>query len=145
MQLELQSSDLKERYRTRLLYAISDAEKLAASEELDDVRLLDLEWADLVSTAEAVDLQLEGVKHKFSQITRQQVNKLSAGCNPSALPVCQPCQASHTSYLKQAHRQTNCVRMRSGVLAHPVARMLSLCAGGRFCRCDSSSSSTHAV
>jgi len=76
MQLELQSSDLKERYRTRLLYAISDAEKLAASEELDDVCLLDLEWADLVSTAEAVDLQLEGVKHKFSQITRQQVIRL---------------------------------------------------------------------
>lgn len=73
MQLELQSSDLKERYRTRLLYAISDAEKATAAEELDDACLLDLEWADLVSTAEAVDTQLEGVKHKFSLITRQQV------------------------------------------------------------------------
>lgn len=73
MQLELQSADLKERYRTRLLYAISDAEKAAAAKELDDACLLDLEWADLGTTAEAVDAQLEGVKKKFSQITRQQV------------------------------------------------------------------------
>lgn len=73
MQVELQSSDLKERYRTRLLYAISDAEKASAAEELDDACLLDLEWADLLKTAEAVDTQLEGVKRKFSQITRQQV------------------------------------------------------------------------
>lgn len=77
MQLELQSADLKERYRTRLLYAISDAESAAAAQELDDACLLDLEWADLVSTAEAVDVQLEGVKWKFSQITRQQVRPLT--------------------------------------------------------------------
>jgi dynein heavy chain len=74
MQLELQSSDLKERYRTRLLYAISDADKAAAAEELDDACMLDLEWADLVTTAEAVDAQLEGIKKRFSQITRQQVS-----------------------------------------------------------------------
>lgn len=77
MQLELQSADLKERYCTRLLYAISDAESAAAAQELDDACLLDLEWADLVSTAEAVDVQLEGVKWKFSQITRQQVRSLT--------------------------------------------------------------------
>ena len=76
MQLELQSGDLKERYRTRLLYAISDAEKAAAADELDDMCLLDLEWADLVKTANSVDEQLEDVKHKFSQITRQQVSYL---------------------------------------------------------------------
>lgn len=73
MQAELQSADLKERYRTRLLYAISDAEKAAAAEELDDACLLDAEWADLVGTAEAVNTKLDSVKRKFSQITRQQV------------------------------------------------------------------------
>jgi hypothetical protein len=79
MQLELQSADLKERYRTRLLYAISDAEKAAAAEELDDACMLDLEWADLGTTAEAVDEQLEGVKKKFSRITRQQVSSALFG------------------------------------------------------------------
>lgn len=74
MQQELQSSDLKERYRIRLLYAISDAEKASAAEDLDDVCLLDLEWADLVKTAETVDEELEGVKRRFSKITRQQVS-----------------------------------------------------------------------
>jgi hypothetical protein len=81
MQLELQSADLKERYRTRLLYAISDAEKAAAAEELEDACLLDMEWADLVNTAEAVDTQLEDVKCKFSQITRQQVRLRSRACS----------------------------------------------------------------
>lgn len=81
MQLELQSADLKERYRTRLLYAISDAEKAAAAEELEDACLLDMEWADLVNTAEAVDTQLEDVKRKFSQITRQQVRLRSRACS----------------------------------------------------------------
>lgn len=74
MLFELQSCDLKERYRTRLLYALSDSEKATAAEELDDASLLDLEWVDLVKAADAVDIKLEGVKRKFSQITRQQVS-----------------------------------------------------------------------
>jgi hypothetical protein len=78
MQMELQCVDLVERYRTRLLYAIADTEKAAAAEELDDVALLPVQWADLCRTADAVDEQLEAVKRKFSRITRQQVG-LTAG------------------------------------------------------------------
>lgn len=82
--MELQCSDLEERYRTRVLYAIAEPERTAASEELDDVQLLMLEWADLCKTAEAADEALEGVKHKFSQITRQQVGYT---CSMKHLPV----------------------------------------------------------
>lgn len=73
MQMELQCSDLQERYRTRLLYAITEAEQAAAAAELADAARLSQEWAKLCAAAEAVDVQLDGVKRKFSQTTRQQV------------------------------------------------------------------------
>eukprot|EP00878_Enallax_costatus_P045894 GHUV01055422.1.p1 GENE.GHUV01055422.1~~GHUV01055422.1.p1 ORF type:complete len:144 (+),score=50.81 GHUV01055422.1:55-486(+) len=73
MQMELQCSDLQERYCTRLLYAITDAEKETAAAELADTAKLTQEWAEVCEAAEAVDVQLEGVKRKFSQTTRQQV------------------------------------------------------------------------
>jgi histidinol-phosphate/aromatic aminotransferase/cobyric acid decarboxylase-like protein len=73
MHMELQCSELQERYRTRLLYAITEAEQAVAAAELADAAKLSQEWAELRAAAEAVDVQLEGVKRKFSQTTRQQV------------------------------------------------------------------------
>eukprot|EP00882_Tetradesmus_deserticola_P015126 GHRQ01016104.1.p2 GENE.GHRQ01016104.1~~GHRQ01016104.1.p2 ORF type:complete len:122 (-),score=41.75 GHRQ01016104.1:877-1242(-) len=73
MQMELQCCDLQERYRTRMLYAITEAEQAAAAAELADAAGLSQEWAELCTAAQAVDVQLEGVKRKFSQTTRQQV------------------------------------------------------------------------
>lgn len=74
--MELQCSDIVERYRTRLLYAITDAEKEEAERSLADTLTLSQQWADLCATAETVDLQLEGVKRKFSLTTHQQVQLL---------------------------------------------------------------------
>jgi hypothetical protein len=81
MQMELQCSDLQERYRTRLLYAITEAEQAIAAAELADATRLSQEWTELCAAAEAVDVQLDGVKRKFSQTTRQQVGCWNcAGC-----------------------------------------------------------------
>eukprot|EP00879_Flechtneria_rotunda_P031723 GHRR01034677.1.p1 GENE.GHRR01034677.1~~GHRR01034677.1.p1 ORF type:complete len:135 (+),score=57.93 GHRR01034677.1:430-834(+) len=77
MQMELQSSDLQERYRTRLLYAITAAERESAAAELADVSQLSHEWATLCETAERVDMQLAAVKIKFAEITKQQVQAVS--------------------------------------------------------------------
>lgn len=74
MQMELQCSDLQERYRTRVLYAITDSEKETASADVADAAKLSQEWCDLCEAAEAVDLRLEGVKQTFTQTTRQQVS-----------------------------------------------------------------------
>lgn len=71
--MELQCSDLQERYRTRLLYAITEPEQATAAAELADAAKLWDEWGELCRTAEIVDTQLDGVKQKFSQTTRQQV------------------------------------------------------------------------
>uniref|UniRef100_A0A383W4S5 Dynein-1, subspecies f n=1 Tax=Tetradesmus obliquus TaxID=3088 RepID=A0A383W4S5_TETOB len=78
MQMELQCSDLQERYRTRLLYAITEAEQAVAAAELADAARLSQEWAALCAAAEAVDVQLDGVKRKFSLTTRQQVAVFAA-------------------------------------------------------------------
>ncbi|KAF8069431.1 DHC1 [Scenedesmus sp. PABB004] len=78
MAMELQCADLVERFRTRLLYAISEAEQAAAAAELADAARLSDEWAALCAEAEAVDARLEGVKRAFSQTTRQQVEAFAA-------------------------------------------------------------------
>lgn len=73
MQVELLCSDLVERSRTRLLYAISESDKAAAATDLDDVSKLSQEWAELCAAAEAVDLQLDRIKRSFALTTHQQV------------------------------------------------------------------------
>lgn len=88
--MELQCSDLQERYRTRVLYAITEAEKELAAAELADTARLTQEWADLCEAAEVVDLQLEDVKQKFSQTTRQQVKPVVAALSSSGHTVDAP-------------------------------------------------------
>lgn len=78
MQMELTCVDLQERFRTRALYAISDAERAAGAAELDDACRLDAEWAALCAAAEAADARLAGVKRRFASATRQQVTAFAA-------------------------------------------------------------------
>lgn len=74
MSVELQYTELQERYRTRVLYAISSDDAAQATAELEDALHLTMEWKALVDEADAVDASLEGVKRKFSETTRQQVS-----------------------------------------------------------------------
>jgi dynein heavy chain len=72
MKVELEYSELEERFRTRLLYA-SASEVGEFKAELDDAASIAASWKKLIDDADLVDASLEDTKKQFSQTTRQQV------------------------------------------------------------------------
>ena len=72
MKVELEYSELEERFRTRLLYATaSEVDEFKA--ELEDASSIAGKWKHLVDDADLVDASLEDTKKQFSQTTKQQV------------------------------------------------------------------------
>jgi hypothetical protein len=73
MLMELRYTELEERYRTRLLYALTPPEQEQRAAELADAQNLRVEWQQLTAAAEELDAGLYAVKAKFRDTTRQQV------------------------------------------------------------------------
>ena len=72
MKMELDYSELQERFRTRLLYA--PPEQAAEYEsELNEAASIAGKWQQLVDDADLVDASLEDTKKQFSATTKQQV------------------------------------------------------------------------
>lgn len=77
MHMELQYSDLEERYRTRVLHAQQAEDQQLYSTELEGAMMVRQQWAALQAEAERVDAELEDIKFQFSHITKQQVSQLA--------------------------------------------------------------------
>lgn len=73
MMMELRCSELEERYRTRLLYAVGEVAAAQFAADLADASRIAAEWKELTEAAERRDCELEDVKGRFSETTRQQV------------------------------------------------------------------------
>jgi len=68
MQMELDYTDLEERFRLRLLYALpEDVEKRA--QELEEARTVRTRWAELRDEADYVDWSLSETKNEFAEET----------------------------------------------------------------------------
>jgi hypothetical protein len=78
MHMELQYSDLEERYRTRVLHAQQAEDQQLYSTELEGAMMVRQQWAGLQAEAERVDAELEDIKFQFSHITKQQVSQLAS-------------------------------------------------------------------
>jgi dynein heavy chain len=80
MLMELRYTELEERYRTRLLYALTPPEQEQRAAELADAQNLRVEWQQLTAAAEELDAGLYAVKAKFRDTTRQQVSGEDPTC-----------------------------------------------------------------
>ncbi|MEW5308429.1 MAG: hypothetical protein WDW38_000392 [Sanguina aurantia] len=75
MSMELQYTDLEERFRTRVMYAQGDDDDAACNAEFNEALSIRSTWTELVEEADLVDWSLEDTKLVFSETTRGQVEE----------------------------------------------------------------------
>ncbi|CAG9462277.1 unnamed protein product [Pedinophyceae sp. YPF-701] len=80
MYMELQYTDLEERFRMRVLYCDDEGGRQKLTEALDEACQVRVQWLELREYAEDINWDLDDRKQEFSHITSGQVGEFATEC-----------------------------------------------------------------